>query len=293
MWGMQLQAALEAFQVQLAADGRSEHTRLQYRRHVTGLITWLERTGHPTETLAITPTTVAGFFASDAARMSARGGAKKATSANAQRTSLRCFFRWVHESALAPTNAARLLKRARCAPPPPKALHADEVGRLRKALADAAGREAERDRMLIEFLLGTGVRLGSAIALDVEDLDYEHGEISVRRAKNDYPVSVVMSKAVAKALRRFVGKRDSGPLFLAHGRRISVRHAQRRISKWLCAAQIAGRSGHSFRHTFACDVYAKTGDLQLTQQALTHRAIASTVIYAKLDRARLRAAIGA
>ncbi len=31
--------------------------------------------------------------------------------------------------------------------------------------------------MLIELLLGTGIRIGSAIGLDVEDLDLDHGEM--------------------------------------------------------------------------------------------------------------------
>ncbi|HZN38808.1 MAG TPA: tyrosine-type recombinase/integrase, partial [Planctomycetota bacterium] len=184
---MQLQDALEAFQVQLAADGRSEHTCKQYRRHVRGLIAWLEQRSASLDVARLTPTIVAEFFSSDAARASVRGGAKKATSTNAQRTSLRCFLRWVHESGLAPTNAARLLRRARCAPPPPKALRDDERKRLLAVLASAKGAEAARDRMLVELLLGCGVRIGSALGLDVADVDIEHGELTLRKAKNDRP----------------------------------------------------------------------------------------------------------
>ncbi|MBZ0152533.1 MAG: tyrosine-type recombinase/integrase, partial [Planctomycetes bacterium] len=54
-----------------------------------------------------------------------------------------------------------------------------------------------------------------------------------------------------------------------------------------------GRSAHALRHSFATRVYSSTGDLQLTQIALGHATIASTVIYARLDRARLREAVGA
>lgn len=290
---MQLQDALRAFQVQLAADGRSVHTRNQYRRHVAGLIAWLAATGRPTQAVDVTPAIVAEFFASDAARLSARGGAKRATSANAQRTSLRCFFRWVHESGIAPTNAARLLRRARCAPPPPRALHPDEEKRLLEALSAATGPQAERDRTLVELLLGTGVRIGSAVGLDVEDLDFDHGEITLRTAKNDRPALVPMRKQTARALRRFVGERDTGPVFLAGGRRISIRHAQRRLSGWMEAAGIVEKSAHSLRHTFATRIYESFGDLQLTQAALGHASIVSTCVYAKVDRTRLREAVGA
>ena len=73
----------------------------------------------------------------------------------------------------------------------------------------------------------------------------------------------------------------------------STRHAQRRLSEWLKTAGITGKSAHALRHTFATRIYATTGDLQLTQMALGHASIVSTCIYAKMDRAKLREAVGA
>lgn len=290
---MHLQAALQAFQLQLRADGRSEHTRKQYQRHVAALIAWLAKSGRPSAVGTVKPATVAEFFASDEARLSARGGAKKATSANAQRTSLRCFFRWAHEAGFAQTNAARLLRRARCAPPPPRALRDDEQKQLLAVLTAADGAEARRDEMLVRVLLGCGIRIGSALALDVADVDFAHGELSLRSTKGDRPTMAVLPSDVAKRLRRFVGDREDGPVFLAGERRVSTRHMQRRLATWLAQAGITGKSAHSLRHSFATRIYSKTGDLQLTQVALGHASIASTVIYARLDRRRLRAAVGA
>jgi site-specific recombinase XerD len=290
---MQLQDALRQFQVQLRADGRSEHTRNQYQRHVASLIAWLTEANRPTELEAITPAVVAEFFASDAAGTSARGGRKKATSANAQRTSLRCFFRWAHESGLTPTNAARLLKRARCTAPPPKALHPDEQERLLEVLRTADGPEARRDEMLVHLLLRSGVRIGSALGLDVADLDFTHGEIHCRSAKGNRPATIVMAKDLATRLRAFLDGRKDGPAFVAGDRRASVRHMQRRLANWLAKAGVRGRSAHALRHTYAMRIYGETGDLQLTQQALGHASITSTVIYARVDRSRLRAAVGA
>jgi site-specific recombinase XerD len=65
-------------------------------------------------------------------------------------------------------------------------LHRDEQKRLLTAMAKATGDEARSDRMLVELLLGTGIRIGS-LALEVGDLDYEHGEIRLRRTKDDRP----------------------------------------------------------------------------------------------------------
>jgi integrase/recombinase XerC len=289
---MQLQAALEAFLLQLQADGRSTHTIGQYRRHGAALAAWLAAAGASTSVADLTPGLLARFFASDAAKTSCRGGAKKAVSLNAMRTSVRCFAAHLHLSGLVASNPARLLRRARCAPPPPRALHVDEQKRLLGVLAAAAGPEAARDRMLVELLLGTGVRLGSALAIDVDDIDFPHGEITLRSTKNNRPTTAILPAALAKRLQEFVGNRTSGPAFLAHDNRISMRHAQRRLASWLNAAKVSGRSAHSLRHSYATALLAKTGDLRLVQAAMNHASIVSTTIYAQVDSAKLRAAVG-
>lgn len=288
---MQIQDALESFLLQLQADGRSLHTISQYRRHGAALANWLAKTGCPTTIASLDPPVLARFLAAEDARTSCRGGPKKAVSLNALRTSIRCFAKHLHDAGLVAANPARLLRRARCTPPPPKALFADEQTRLVAVLNAATGPEADRDKMLVELLLGTGIRIGSAIALDVEDVDFEHSEVSVRRNKNDRPATAVLPGDVTKKLRAFVGNRTAGPVFLAGNRRICIRHAQRRLAGWFKAAGIAGSSAHSLRHTFATSLLARTGNLRLVQTALNHASIVSTTIYAQVDRASLRTAI--
>ena len=290
---MQLQEALQAFLLQLSADGRSPHTIGQYRRHVTTLIDWIESVDAGSNVADLAPELLARFFADGAAKNSCRGGPKRATSMNAMRTSIRCFCAHLRDAGLVAANPARLLRRARCAPPPPKALHTDEQERLLDVLGAATGPEAARDKMLVELLLGTGIRIGAALALDVEDIDFEHGEMALRTTKNDRPATGIMPVAVAQKLTVFLGDRASGPIFVARGKRISTRHAQRRLADWLAKAGIEGKSAHSFRHSFATGLLARTGDLRLVQAALNHCSIVSTTIYVGVDRTKLRAAVGA
>lgn len=289
---MDLQDALQVFLRQLAADGRSPHTIGQYRRHGTALVGWLATTGASTDVANLTPDLLARFFAADAAKNSCRGGPKKSVSVNAMRTSVRCFAKHLHDAGLVATNPARLLRRARCAPPPPRALHPDEQQRLLDVLAAATGLEAARDRMLVELLLGTGIRIGSAIALDAGDIDFDHGEITLRCTKNSRPTITILPAAIVEKLRAFLAGRTSGPVFLAGDRRISTRHVQRRLSGWFAAAKIVGRSAHSLRHSFATALLAKTGDLRLVQAALNHASVVSTTAYTQVNRDRLRAAVG-
>ena len=56
----------------------------------------------------------------------------------------------------------------------------------------------------------SGVRFGSALAIDVGDLDFQHGEIHLRTTKNDRPTTAVLPAGVAKRLKAFVEDRGGG-----------------------------------------------------------------------------------
>jgi integrase/recombinase XerD len=101
-----------------------------------------------------------------------------------------------------------------------------------------------------------------------------------------------MPAGLLKKLRGFLAGRTEGPLFLAGVHRVSMRHAQRRLTGWFAAAGIQGKSAHACRHHFACALLNKTGDLRLVQAAMNHASIVSTTIYTAVDREKLRAAVG-
>ena len=293
---MNLELALDRFLVQLKADGRSPHTIAQYRRHIRLLARWMAKEGRASKVERIDHEDLALFLASPRARRSARGGMKKATSLNSLRSSLRCFFAYVHAAGYIPTNPARLIRRAICASPPPRSLSAVEQERLLKALAKGKGTAAERDYALFHLLLATGIRVGSALALEVRDVDLGRREITLRRAKGDRPDRVVLGRAIRQHLRAFTRGRSAGPLFTRNGggTPIGPRHANRRLQMWLGRAGIKrSLSVHGLRHTFATGLYQRTGDVLLVREALRHRSIASTLVYARPSEANLRVALRA
>ncbi len=50
---------------------------------------------------------------------------------------------------------------------------------------------------------------------------------------------------------------------------------------------------HGLRHAFAMGLYARTGDVLVVKEALGHRSIASTMVYARPREERLRVALRA
>jgi integrase/recombinase XerD len=288
---MQLQSALDRFLVQLKADGRSPHTIGQYRRHVGAFAAWLAHGGRRRAVAAIRHEDIASFLAAPEARTAAHGGPKQPVSMNAMRTSLRVFFRYLHEAGEIGQNPARLVRRAICGVPPPRSLTHQERDRLLATLATGG---CARDHALFHLMLATGIRVGSAVALDVTHVDFERGEVRLKTMKGGRSEVVYLGREIAGHLRTYIGDREGGPLFPGRGsKRITTRHVQRRMGEWLKLAGIkTAASPHWLRHGFATDLLRRTGDLALVQAALCHRSITSTLVYARVDAGRVRAAMG-
>jgi site-specific recombinase XerD len=289
-----LDAAVTTFLIQLEADGRSEHTIAQYRRHLFYFARWLSESERTKA--VITPEVVAAFFISEDARASCRGGAKRPTTLNAMRSSLRGFFAYCRDAGLTRENPARLLRRAVCGSPPPRFLSPADEARLLAVIDGAAARGdagAKRDAALVRLLARTGIRISSALGIHVEHLDRARGEIEIRVAKRQQVDRVPASDATIEMLEALASGRTSGPLFVGrNGDRIDRRHAARRIAEWARRAEITARvHPHLFRHGLAVRLLESTGDLRLVQQALRHRSIASTVQYTRVAGEKVRAAM--
>lgn len=287
---MKFADALDLYVTQLRADGRSAHTIAQYRRHI-GLLA--RHVGERDDVGELTHQDLARFLVSDAATKTATGEPKKALTVNAIRSSLRTFFGYLHAAGVTSTNPARLIRRAICGTPPPRGLSDDEQRRLLAVLAASKGWTARRDRVLFELMLRTGIRLASALALDVRDVDLERGELTLRRVKGDRVEVVFLGAAVREVLAPHVRERQVGPAFVSrHGRRLSARQVQRRLGWWLRSAGVERASSpHQLRHAFAMALYARTRDLLLVRDALAHRSLHSTLRYARATADDLRRAL--
>ena len=280
---MQILEALDMYVAQLQADGRSDHTVRQAQRHIRLLARFLGEC-HVDK---IEPQHIAQFLISAMATKTATGSLKKPTSSNGLRSSLRTFFGFVHASGLVSSNPARLVRRARIGPTTPRGLTATERERLLAALDAARGEAGGRDKMLFTMMLATGVRLGSALALDVADVDFGDRSLRLRTMKGGGAHTVYLPDAIAHELEAFVADRRSGLVFGGVG----ARQVRRRLAEACRRAGIRVVGPHALRHSYALDLYQRTGDLPLVQAALGHRSLMSTTAYARASAGRVRAAV--
>lgn len=175
----------------------------------------------------------------------------------------------------------------------PESLDAAQVAALLNGcdLGTAAGR---RDLAILSVLVRLGLRAGEVAALDLADIHWRAGEVTVRgksHRRDRLPLPVDVGQAVADWLRRdrprdlagsavFVRLRAPHRGLGATGVSAVVRRACRR-------AGVPTVGAHRLRHATATQMLRHGAPLREIGQVLRHRRPATTAIYAKADVAAL------
>jgi len=200
------------------------------------------------------------------------------------------FFTWACQNGYITENPTRQLHTQRLHRKPPTFLTDAEIMRLRKVLQGRTGDVVQRDRLILEVFLGTGIRLQELVDLKIEDVDLEAKHLHIRSAKGGVPQVKFLHTRLRGLLRTYLkwrvrqGTESCSALFISQrGTRLSPRQIAYRLEYWLRKAGIdKPLTPHSLRHTFATRLYARTNDLLVVQRALGHRQIATTEIYTHL-----------
>lgn len=153
-----------------------------------------------------------------------------------------------------------------------------------------------RDYVIVNFLAGTGVRLGTLVRIKIGDVDFVQREIRLNYTKNRMEYAIPLSVSLAKILQEYI-KIRSGELedYLfcnSFGQRIKERTVQDRI-KLYCKSRLGEAtdvrcSPHTFRHFFAVTYIRNGGDLLTLQKLLGHKTLDMTRRYVNLLNADVK-----
>lgn len=294
---MKLNRAIRDFETQLLANGRSPHTVSSYLRDLGEFRAWLAGEQHSDDVRLVDAATLCRFATARCVTHAEDGRAKRASSVDKVKMSLRAFFRYLLDAGLIALNPARVLKYRRDHRVP-EVLSDLEREHLRQMLVKADGWRGARDAAIVALFLGTGMRLASLVALDLLDVRLDERGALLRRLKGGGETLKALSEAAKQRLESWIAVRESlgsssPALFLsAQRRRISSRQIQVIVQKRLREADIARRlTVHGLRHSFATALYVKTRDVLLVKRALDHRSVSSTLVYARVNDERVAAAI--
>lgn len=209
-------------------------------------------------------------------------------------TALRSLLRYLHLEGMAPDLAAAVPAVAGWRGGHlPRGLEPQQVNRMLTA-CDRDTVVGRRDYAMLMLLARLGLRGCEVAALELDDLDWRHGELVIR-GKGDrqerLPLPTDIGEAVSAYLLQGRSRVESRRLF------VSVRapfggltsFAVRGVVGRACdRAGIARIAAHRLRHTVATELLRAGAGLPDVGQILRHRSLSTTAIYAKVDRPALR-----
>ena len=294
---LSITSALEAFCARMAIEDRSPGTIAAYRRDLALVARVAEHEAPGLSCRQITSSLLERVFVSPEV-LTIAGGLRSPASLHRMKAATRAFFSWTAREGITADNPARTIRLHRLKRKPPGFLTAAEKRRLLKALKGNAGPAALRDRVMIEVLLGTGIRMGELAALDIDDIDLDAKHLRVRAKGNVVQIKFIKTD-LRRLLRRYLverrrlGTSEVEALFLSNrGTRLCQRQIANRLAHWMKQAGIDKHlTPHGLRHTFATLLYSATNDLLVVQRALGHRDISTTQIYTHLVDGRLEEAL--
>jgi len=213
---------------------------------------------------------------------------------------LKTFFKYLLLENTIRANPAELLESPRTGRALPDTLNRVEIEQIFDAI-DLSTDEGERNRTILEFLYGCGLRVSELTGLKISDIRFNEGFLSVIGKGNKQRLVPVGQKAL-KQLDIYIHQiRSHIPVQRGFEDIIFLNNRGKGLSRvmiFYIIKDLAEKAGvrktispHTFRHSFATHLIEGGADLRAVQEMLGHSSITTTEIYTHLDRDYLRSNI--
>lgn len=274
-------AVIDLWLEMLQQQGKSAHTLNAYRRAVMHFAKWSQALyGQDFDSATIIGRDVRDWKAYQQT-------VEKASPAtiNQRLVALSRFFAWAVKQGLVPEDPTQDVSSIRLPQRQPQGLAKQALRRLLRAV-HAGGQR--RDIAMLEVLVGTGLRVGELLALQVGDIELgeRSGKLTVRQGKHDGFREIPLTRDVRHALAAYLDKHPEKnqpdvPLWLGTRGPLSNRSSVVRIlDKYAYQAQIEPVKPHALRHTFATRyLEANPDDLRGLAALLGHANLNTVMIY--------------
>lgn len=217
---------------------------------------------------------------------------------NRKLATLRSYYKFLLRSSIIskdPTYKLKSLKNPKKLPEFIQELAIASVLEESNFSEDFAG---QRDRMVLEFLYLTGVRLSELIGLRWSDVNLSEDQVKVlgkRKKERIIPITKGLKQNIVlyqKVFDETFPKAIQSPYFIVsnQGKQSYPMMIYRIVRQYLDAfAQTSKRSPHILRHTFATHLLNKGADLNAVKDLLGHASLAATQVYTHNSLEKLKA----
>ncbi|MCF7889829.1 tyrosine-type recombinase/integrase [Candidatus Bipolaricaulota bacterium] len=158
---------------------------------------------------------------------------------------------------------------------------------------------SHRNKMMIQLMLDTGLRLAEAVSLRWKDVNLTSGKVMVREGKGAKDRTLWIGENRLEQLRKWKERQTEWleeslkhVFTTRNGDSLSPRYVQKMVKNYSEKAEISKNvTPHTLRHTFATDLYRETGKIRLVQKALGHADLSTTMIYTHIVDEELEGAM--
>ena len=217
-------------------------------------------------------------------------------SINRKIATLRSFYKFLlkrEEISLDPTLRVKALKTPKSLP---HFVQEKELSQLLDQFPFGTDFFGHRDRLVLELLYATGIRLAELLGLKEENIDLHSGTIRVLGKRNKERIIPLSSSFISvlkdylKEKQNLFGPNGSPHLILTDkGEQAYPMFIYRLVKKYLGTFTSSDKqSPHVLRHTFATHLLDKGADLNAVKDLLGHTSLAATQVYTHNSLEKLR-----
>ena len=223
----------------------------------------------------------------------------KDTSIRRKIITLKCFYDYLlYIDEIASSPFTRLKFKFKQEQKLPKTLSINEVTRLLNCfnidistLSPFAQKEYTRDAALLDLLICTGIRIGEAATITLEDINISEHTLLIhgkgRKQRLIYISSPITWNRVYALVKERKKVNDIHLFVNRYGQPITIHGIEDIYKKYIQKAKINAKSTpHYLRHTFATNLLANGADLRSVQEILGHASVATTQIYTEVTTNR-------
>ena len=219
----------------------------------------------------------------------------KNSSIDRKLSSLRGFYQYLANEGVVSSNVFSLLSGPKKEKKLPRYFEYNELETLFDA-CDLSTPLGQRDRLILEMLYATGVRVGELVSIKVSDINQSSRTILILGKGNKERI-VPYGEYCEEILKMYLkdgylslNTKNSPFLFLNyHGGELTERGVRYLLEEIIKRTSIQKNiSPHMIRHSFATHLLNQGCDLMSVQKLLGHESIKATQIYTHVTTDRLR-----
>lgn len=156
-----------------------------------------------------------------------------------------------------------------------------------------------RNRLILEMLFATGLRVSELSNIKIKDIDFSEREIKImgKGSKERFvfynkECAIILDSYLKECRSKLLNSKDSEYLFINHlGDKLTDRGIRLIIDKIVKKSCIKSKvSPHTFRHTFATMLLNEGCNIKSVQELLGHSSLGTTGIYTHLTNDEVRLA---